>query len=110
MNKMARRPVAIVSPEPGTTRYCLIVLLELMRLHMGVIVDDLSASTILCCRDVIEVRLSIGGVYCLLTDTAGLRSHGESGVGAIEIEGMNRARSVVLANIYACIACCCNLL
>jgi tRNA U34 5-carboxymethylaminomethyl modifying GTPase MnmE/TrmE len=36
--------------------------------------------------------MSIGGVYCLLTDTAGLRSHGDVGVGAIEIEGMKRAR------------------
>jgi tRNA modification GTPase len=58
LNALARRPAAIVAPEPGTT------------------------------RDLIEVRLDLGGYPVTVVDTAGLRQAG----GAIEAEGMRRAR------------------
>jgi len=57
LNALARREVAIVSPNPGTT------------------------------RDVLEVRLDIGGVPVTLLDTAGLRETGDP----IEAEGVRRA-------------------
>ncbi|MCB1486029.1 MAG: tRNA uridine-5-carboxymethylaminomethyl(34) synthesis GTPase MnmE [Bauldia sp.] len=57
INALAERDVAIVSEEPGTT------------------------------RDVIEVRLDLGGYPVTVVDTAGLREAG----GAIEREGMRRA-------------------
>ena len=44
---------------------------------------------LLLCRDVIEVRMDLGGVPCIISDTAGLRSHSDD---VIEIEGMKRAR------------------
>lgn len=56
LNALARREVAIVSPEAGTT------------------------------RDVIEVRLDLGGYAVVLTDTAGLRV----ATGAVEAEGIRR--------------------
>lgn len=59
LNLLARRDVAIVSAEPGTT------------------------------RDVIEVRLDLGGYAVVVADTAGLREDG----GAIEQEGMRRTRA-----------------
>jgi tRNA modification GTPase len=59
LNALARRDVAIVSPTPGTT------------------------------RDVIEVRLDLGGYPVILADTAGLRDS----VDAIEEEGVRRARA-----------------
>jgi tRNA modification GTPase len=59
MNALARRPAAIVSPIAGTT------------------------------RDVVEVRMDLGGIPCVISDTAGLRSNSED---AIELEGMRRAR------------------
>jgi tRNA modification GTPase len=58
LNALARRDVAIVSEEAGTT------------------------------RDVIEVRLDLGGYPVIVTDTAGLRAAG----GAVELEGMRRTR------------------
>lgn len=58
MNLMARRPAAIVSPIAGTT------------------------------RDIIEVRMDLAGVSCIVSDTAGLRSDSED---PIEMEGMRRA-------------------
>ncbi len=58
LNALARRDVAIVSDEPGTT------------------------------RDVLDVRLDIGGYRRSSRDTAGLRE----AAGAIEREGMRRAR------------------
>ena len=58
LNALARRDVAIVTAEPGTT------------------------------RDVLEVRLDIGGYPVLLYDTAGLREAGS----AAEQEGVRRAR------------------
>ncbi|MEX1154071.1 tRNA uridine-5-carboxymethylaminomethyl(34) synthesis GTPase MnmE [Parvibaculum sp.] len=57
LNRLARREAAIVSEEAGTT------------------------------RDVLEVRLDIGGVPVTLADTAGLRE----AAGAIEREGVRRA-------------------
>ncbi|MEQ8266141.1 MAG: tRNA uridine-5-carboxymethylaminomethyl(34) synthesis GTPase MnmE [Parvibaculum sp.] len=57
LNRLARREAAIVSDEAGTT------------------------------RDVLEVRLDIGGVPVTLADTAGLRE----AAGAIEQEGVRRA-------------------
>lgn len=66
LNALARRDVAIVSEEAGTT------------------------------RDVIEVRLDLGGMPVVLTDTAGIRQ----AEGKIEQEGirrtMERARSADL--------------
>lgn len=58
LNALARREVAIVSPEAGTT------------------------------RDVLEVRLDLGGYAIVLTDTAGLRD----ALGAVEAEGIRRTR------------------
>ncbi|MBX3445566.1 MAG: tRNA uridine-5-carboxymethylaminomethyl(34) synthesis GTPase MnmE [Parvibaculaceae bacterium] len=57
LNRLAKREAAIVSDEAGTT------------------------------RDVLEVRLDIGGVPVTLADTAGLRE----AAGAIEREGVRRA-------------------
>lgn len=48
LNALARRDVAIVSPEPGTT------------------------------RDVLEVRLDLSGVPVIISDTAGLRDTGNA--------------------------------
>ncbi len=59
VNAVAKRDVAIVAAEPGTT------------------------------RDLIEVRLDLGGYPVTLVDTAGLREAS----GAVEREGMRRARS-----------------
>ncbi|MGD0191897.1 MAG: tRNA uridine-5-carboxymethylaminomethyl(34) synthesis GTPase MnmE [Rhizomicrobium sp.] len=57
LNMLARRDVAIVSDTPGTT------------------------------RDVVEVRLDIGGYLVIAADTAGLRDAS----GTIEAEGVRRA-------------------
>jgi len=57
LNALAKRDAAIVSDMPGTT------------------------------RDVIEVRLDLGGVLVIAADTAGLRDSGD----AIEAEGVRRA-------------------
>lgn len=57
-NALAQRDAAIVSPEAGTT------------------------------RDIIEVRLDLGGIPVVLADTAGLREIGA----AVELEGMRRTR------------------
>ena len=59
INALARRPAAIVSPIAGTT------------------------------RDVVEVRMDLGGIPCIISDTAGLRSDSSD---TIEQEGMRRAR------------------
>ena len=58
LNAIAMRDIAIVTPEPGTT------------------------------RDLIEVKLDLGGVPVTLVDTAGLRE----AEGAIEREGIRRAK------------------
>jgi tRNA modification GTPase len=63
LNALAQRDVAIVSDTPGTT------------------------------RDVIEVRLDLGGYPVILADTAGLRAAGD----AIEEEGVRRARARAIA-------------
>jgi tRNA modification GTPase len=57
INAIARRDVAIVTPEPGTT------------------------------RDLIEIRLDLGGYPVTLVDTAGLRE----AEGVVEREGIRRA-------------------
>ena len=62
LNLLARRNVAIVSPIAGTT------------------------------RDVVEVVLDLGGVRCILSDTAGLRAETDGDV--IEEEGIRRATKV----------------
>jgi tRNA modification GTPase len=63
LNALARRDVAIVSEEAGTT------------------------------RDVIEVRLDLGGLPVIVSDTAGFRETD----GAVEREGMRRSRAVAEA-------------
>ncbi|MFN4353918.1 tRNA uridine-5-carboxymethylaminomethyl(34) synthesis GTPase MnmE [Parvibaculum sp.] len=63
LNRLAKRDAAIVSGEAGTT------------------------------RDVLEVRLDIGGVPVTLADTAGLREAG----GEIEREGVRRALAMAEA-------------
>ena len=57
-NLLAARDVAIVSDEAGTT------------------------------RDVLQVRLDLGGLLVVLSDTAGIRA----GAGKVEAEGIRRAR------------------
>lgn len=57
VNALARRDVAIVAPTAGTT------------------------------RDVVEVRLDLGGYPVIVSDTAGLRETGD----AVEAEGVRRA-------------------
>lgn len=68
LNALAARDVAIVSDVPGTT------------------------------RDALEVHLDLGGYPVTLVDTAGLRgeaaTEGEGGQGAVEREGMRRARAL----------------
>ena len=59
LNLLAKRPAAIVSPIAGTT------------------------------RDIVEVRMELGGVPCIVSDTAGLRDSTED---PIELEGIKRAR------------------
>ena len=61
INALAKRPAAIVSPIAGTT------------------------------RDVVEVRMDLNGVACIVSDTAGLR---ELTADPIEQEGIKRAREV----------------
>ncbi len=67
LNAFARRPVAIVSEAPGTT------------------------------RDVIEVHLDLGGYPVTLADTAGLSDLGpeamKTGQDGVAAEGMRRARA-----------------
>jgi len=65
INALARRPAAIVSPIAGTT------------------------------RDVVSVRLDLGGVPCVVSDTAGLRAAGEAS-DVVEVEGMARARTAFM--------------
>lgn len=67
LNRIVGREAAIVSQEAGTT------------------------------RDIVEVGIDVGGYFCRLGDTAGLRRVGNASfdagkVGAIEQEGMRRAK------------------
>ena len=64
MNCLARRPAAIVSPIAGTT------------------------------RDIVEVRMELGGLPCIISDTAGLR---ENSIDIIEVEGIKRAKEAFKA-------------
>ncbi len=69
---LADRDAAIVSPIAGTT------------------------------RDVIEVTLDLGGVRCIVSDTAGVREDSLTG-DIIEVEGMKRARKVAAdAHVLVC--------
>jgi tRNA modification GTPase len=61
MNALAGRDVAIVTPEAGTT------------------------------RDILEVRLDLDGLVCVVSDTAGLRETEH----AIEREGIRRAETAI---------------
>ena len=61
LNRIAERDIAIVSDIPGTT------------------------------RDVLEVRLDLGGYAATLVDTAGIRASNDD----IEKEGINRARRYI---------------
>jgi len=61
LNALAKRDVAIVSAEAGTT------------------------------RDVIEVHLDLGGLPVILADTAGIRAGIRERVGEVESEGIRRA-------------------
>jgi len=71
LNLLSKNDVAIVSPIAGTT------------------------------RDVVEVRLDLDGVTCILSDTAGMRNDGTEN--SIEIEGMKRTRRVIKdVNIVIC--------
>lgn len=63
LNRLAQREAAIVSEFAGTT------------------------------RDAIDVHLSLGGFPVIVTDTAGLREVDFEGAGAIEAEGIRRARA-----------------
>lgn len=65
LNALARREAAIVSDEAGTT------------------------------RDIVEVRLDLGGYPVIVSDTAGLRD--DAAAGAIEREGMRRSRAAATA-------------
>ena len=73
LNKIVGREAAIVSKEPGTT------------------------------RDVVEVNVDIGGFFCNFGDLAGLRDtvtendQLKRSVGAIEAEGIRRAKERVLS-------------
>lgn len=42
-------------------------------------------------RDIVEVRLDLQGVSCIVCDTAGIRSE-KDGVDDIELEGIRRAK------------------
>ena len=72
LNLLADRDAAIVSPIAGTT------------------------------RDVIEVTLDLGGVRCIVSDTAGVREDGSTD-DIIEIEGIKRARKAAAdAHVLVC--------
>jgi tRNA modification GTPase len=72
LNLLANREAAIVSPIAGTT------------------------------RDVIEVTMDLGGVRCIVSDTAGVREDTSTG-DIIEVEGMKRARKVAAdAHVLVC--------
>ncbi|KAI1853521.1 hypothetical protein JX266_001505 [Neoarthrinium moseri] len=68
MNQIVGREASIVSGEAGTT------------------------------RDIVEAHLDIRGYLCTFADTAGFRSTGsqDSPIGAVELEGIRRARAKAL--------------
>ena len=81
LNKIVGREAAIVSKEPGTT------------------------------RDVVEVNVDIGGFFCNFGDLAGLRStiagnkQAKHSVGAIEVEGIRRAKErIIQADVVILVA------
>ena len=72
INSLSKRPAAIVSPIAGTT------------------------------RDIVEVRLDLDGISCILSDTAGLR---EFTTDPIEEEGMIRAKQAFLESQIKLFVC-----
>ena len=72
LNLLADRDAAIVSPIAGTT------------------------------RDIVEVTLDLGGVRCLVSDTAGVREEGSTD-DVIEVEGIKRAKKAASeAHVLVC--------
>lgn len=72
LNLIAAREAAIVSPIAGTT------------------------------RDVVEVTIDLGGVRCILSDTAGVRKEGTTS-DIIEVEGIKRAKMAAAdAHVVIC--------
>ncbi len=72
LNILANREAAIVSPIAGTT------------------------------RDIVEVTMDLGGVRCIVSDTAGVREDGTTD-DIIEVEGIKRARKAASdAHILVC--------
>lgn len=72
LNLLSNRDAAIVSPVAGTT------------------------------RDVVEVTLDLGGVRCMVSDTAGVREEGSTD-DIIEVEGIKRARMAASeAHVIVC--------
>ena len=72
LNRLSNRDAAIVSPVAGTT------------------------------RDVVEVTLDLGGVRCMVSDTAGVREEGSTD-DMIEVEGIKRARRAASeAHVIVC--------
>ncbi|KAI7898725.1 tRNA modification GTPase TrmE [Cokeromyces recurvatus] len=70
LNRLAKREAAIVSSIPGTT------------------------------RDVVEVKLDLGGYPVIVCDTAGLRESND----IIEIEGIKRAKArILLSDLKICL-------
>ena len=72
LNLLSNRDAAIVSPVAGTT------------------------------RDIVEVTLDLGGVRCMVSDTAGVREEGSTD-DIIEVEGIKRARRAASeAHVIVC--------
>ena len=75
LNQIVGREAAIVSPEAGTT------------------------------RDVVEINVDIDGYFCRFGDLAGFRSGSGLEIGAVELEGIRRAKQRVLsANVIIVVA------
>ena len=81
MNALAKRPAAIVSPIAGTTR---------LSLQVSHYKKKTNFTFKIYCnnRDVVEVRMDLAGISCLVSDTAGLRNNTND---PIEQEGIKRA-------------------
>ncbi|KAI7970077.1 hypothetical protein EIK77_001467 [Talaromyces pinophilus] len=71
LNRVVGKEAAIVSTEEGTT------------------------------RDIVDVGIDLGGWYCKLGDMAGLRSSKNDAVGAVELEGIRRAKQRALESDVA---------
>ncbi|KAH7058913.1 putative mitochondrial GTPase [Macrophomina phaseolina] len=74
LNRVVGREAAIVSAERGTT------------------------------RDVVETGVDLGGWFCRMGDTAGLRARGKEVVGTVEGEGIRRAKERAMASdVVVCV-------